>query len=474
MIDRLAGQGYHMDEVIKLIKNPKATRIYAHFDRRTSFWRNKDRILDPDFIASYAFYPLIEKDMRRIKWKSGQPVKDPRPIRYAAHLDRCIYQYYAALLNERYNRLAVDLGIDECAIAYRTNKKGMSNCEFAARAFSEIRAAKDCYVKVGDFKSFFETLDHVYLKQRVRDLFEDEAIPDDYYHVLKNATKYTVWNIEDLLVCHGLPYSKSGVKRLNKLDRVLDLNNFRRLVKTSVAQPWKENGGKGIPQGLPISGVLANIYMVQFDLIMNDAAEAARGFYMRYSDDFIFAAPGKNEFQALCNTFEKALSTVPKLVAHPDKCKSFCCSQGKVASIDNDLALDKQPIRHIDYLGFSFDGTSVRLRQRTVGRYYRRMYRRVATLYGGSRRPSKRRVDALYIDFSDWGRCPNRNRQRRVQSKGKAGNGNFLTYAGKAQRVFPEDPILVDTKRHKRKLRVHAGRAKGKRVSKGPQNIQRI
>ena len=102
------------------------------------------------------------------------------------------------------------------------------------------------------------------------------------------------------------------------------------------------------------------------------------------------------------------------------------------------------------------------------------MYRRVATLYGGSRRPSKRRVDALYIDFSDWGRCPNRNRQRRVQSKGKAGNGNFLTYAGKAQRVFPEDPILVDTKRHKRKLRVHAGRAKGKRVSKGPQNIQRI
>ena len=85
-----------MDEVIKLIKNPKATRIYAHFDRRTSFWRNKDRILDPDFVASYAFYPLIEKDMRRIKWKSGQPVKDPRPIRYAALLDRGTYQFFAA------------------------------------------------------------------------------------------------------------------------------------------------------------------------------------------------------------------------------------------------------------------------------------------------------------------------------------------------------------------------------------------
>lgn len=60
-----------------------------------------------------------------------------------------------------------------------------------------------------------------------------------------------------------------------------------------------------------------------------------------------------------------------------------------------------------------------------------------------------------------------------MQSKGKAGNGNFLTYTGKAQRVFPEDPILVDAKRHKRKLRVHAGRAKGKTVSKGQQNIQR-
>lgn len=112
--------------------------------------------------------------------------------------------------------------------------------------------------------------------------------------------------------------------------------------------------------------------------------------------------------------------------------------------------------KHVDYLGFSFDGVSVRLRQRTVGRYYRRMYRRIDRMYRWKFRPSEKRVRSLYLDFSDWGRDPKKNKKGRRLVGRQTSRGNFLSYADKAQRAFADDPILSDVKDHKRKIRKRA------------------
>ena len=58
-----------------------------------------------------------------------------------------------------------------------------------------MRDLEACFAYAGDFEDFFETLDHAYLKKQVRRLFPGGAIPDDYYHVLKNATRHSVWDI---------------------------------------------------------------------------------------------------------------------------------------------------------------------------------------------------------------------------------------------------------------------------------------
>ena len=45
------------------------------------------------------------------------------------------------------------------------------------------------------------------------------------------STDSPVWRIEDLLDLHGLPFSKSGIQRLNRLPRVLEPDVFRSLAK---------------------------------------------------------------------------------------------------------------------------------------------------------------------------------------------------------------------------------------------------
>ncbi|WP_172137117.1 reverse transcriptase/maturase family protein [Adlercreutzia sp. ZJ473] len=385
--------------------------------------------------------------------EEGKPCKDFRPIRYAAHMDRCIYQYYAGLLNERYNSYAAELGINDVALAYRTSFKGKSNCDFARMAFEAIRNADRCFVFAGDFKEFFETLDHRYLKSQLRSLFSDGKIPDDYYHVLRGATKYSVWDIRDLLERNGLKWTVCGVKKLNRLPRVLSREEFRQEVRTSTTAPWKENGGKGIPQGLPISGVLANVYMIEFDKMAKGISDRFDGLYLRYSDDFIFVLPNCLDFAEARADIERLVASIPALVTHPSKTRCYCVADDAIVHVGGAADKEAKNSGHIDFLGFSFDGKSVRLKQRTTGRYYRRMYARMKRLYGKGERPSKKRVDKLYVDFSDWGRCPKRNTRVRHRVDRMRQQGNFLSYVARAQRAFPDDPIALDVKNHKRKMR---------------------
>lgn len=209
----------------------------------------------------------------------------------------------------------------------------------------------------------------------------------------------------------------------------------------------------GLSRGLPISGVLANIYMVEFDEAMAGLADELGSMYMRYSDDFIFIAPTEEGVRRAIARVAALPATVPSVIVHPEKTKAFCLRGGVVTQLMiGEGAVVSRPSSRIDYLGFSFDGVNVRLRQRTIGRYYRRMYRRVKRVFGEGVRPSKRRVEELYVDFSDWGSDPSKNKRVRRKLGKDGGHGNFLTYAYMAQEAFPDDPVTDDVKRHKFKI----------------------
>ena len=155
---------------------------------------------------------------------------------------------------------------------------------------------------IGDFTNFFDSLDHQYLKQRWGDLIESVQLPPDHYAVYKNITRYSTWELDDLLELNDLSDVKGKIRKLNEKKVVLTKEQY----KANRKHIKKNSVSYGIPQGSPISAVLANIYMLDADALIYQAVMKCKGFYMRYSDDFIVVLPEENQI----DTFKSIIDII--------------------------------------------------------------------------------------------------------------------------------------------------------------------
>ena len=184
----------------------------------------------------------------------------------------------------------------------------------------------------------------------------------------------------DLLEIHGLDDSSKGRRELNSMKRVLSPADLK---KNGFC--IQKNKNCGIPQGSPISGVLANVYMLDVDKIINDFVSGYNGLYMRYSDDFIIALPHMGEGMAV-NILTRVRelfnsSGFPGLELQPGKTQYYHFYEnhiencGKVIHEDADCTN-----RYLNFLGFTFDGINVSVRAKTVSKYYQRMGRKAKSI----------------------------------------------------------------------------------------------
>lgn len=431
-------------------KNKKARR-YAHFDERVSLDRVWGYISNSDNIKKHGFYPFIyyEKKFNKYvkKENKGSINEKERKLCYCAHIDRYIYSYYGYLINQEYNRYMKVHNMDMVAVAYRDNL-GKSNINFAKRAFDCIKGSGDCYIIIGDFSDFFESLNHIYLKERLCEILDVKKLPDDYYAVFKNITKYSSWKLTDLLTLNGLNDNEKDIKLLNTKPRVLSKNEFKKQKKVFV---HKHQEDYGIPQGSPISAVLANVYMIKIDEKIYLLAQKYNGLYMRYSDDFIIVLPGLSVdvFKEVFDNIFLMINAVPNLTLQPKKTQVYkykdrelnSCSSLFLENIENGK-------NQIDYLGFTFDGKEITIRDKTITKYYYRMYRKLKTIIkcnGYTHLGHKISCKNLYQKYTIKG----------AKVRDSHGNfGNFITYVQNAQKIFGEDEAIdKKTKRHMLKIR---------------------
>ncbi len=425
----------------------KSRRYYAHFDYRTDITKCWDYISDPENIRRHGFYPFIHytKNMSKYSAKTGGMKEKHRDICYASHMDRCIFQLYNFLLNERYNEECDWLGIHDVAVAYRTNLNKQSNIDFARRAMGFIRESGDCYIMIGDFTKFFERLDHRYLKRQWCRLLHIDRLPADHYAVFKNITRYSYVELTDLLEIYDLENNGKGRRELNARERVLSPKELK-----EKGFYIRKNRDCGIPQGSPVSGVLANVYMLEIDKSIHDFVSVYRGMYMRYSDDFIIVLPRIDREAAV-----EALTRVsemfngpgcPGLELEPVKTQYYHFCGKRIENCGKEIHEGADcSNRYLNFLGFTFDGDKVRLRDKTISKYYQRMRRKAKTIArsGGYTESGKHiSMKNLYMRYS-------------VKGAGER-PGNFLTYVKRAQgpsQFRGEASIKVILERNMAKIR---------------------
>jgi len=448
------------------------SKHYLHFDKKVNFTKKvKNYVEGFEKKPVHSFLPLIYGEMdipkfRHLRESNGEnlirknkevPVNPKiRPVMYASHMDNFIYKHYGLQLNELYNNYAEAHNIDKSVTAYRNNKYGKSNIHFSAEVINFISQHPNCYIYVGDYEGFFENLDHQYLRKMINLLYKNNRMPEHQYKIFKNITKFAYIHKKDINEVLGSDEKIRKDKRNNYFDNFNEFREFKNSVKNGERTLKVNEDNFGIPQGTAISAIYSNIYLLEIDKYIMDIVNGFGGIYRRYSDDFIIVLPGitKNTYHSLVNEIEKKIDDITKLKLHEDKTKEI--------RYDNDqlLFLSTNKKTKLDYLGFVFDGKKVKIREKSIYKYYRNAYKLIAKGQIVSKKKGHIGSDArltykreLYRQYHSVGSYAD-NKYNYKKRK----HGTFLDYTKKSKRVFDEvSPLTINlmeeqVKNHQNKL----------------------
>lgn len=391
----------------------KDLKHYPHFDAPITLREIRHLVTDPERVAANSFYPFFLYEESWQPYRStdaAKPDKKTRPIRYGARRDAYIFAFYRRKLSRLYEVRLRDMEIEDCPIAYRQVLKpgrggGKCNIDFAKDAFDEIDRLGDCVAVALDIKGYFENLDHGRIKRIWCDLLGVEKLPPDHYAVYKNITKYRYVDQRAVYSCLGYfgPRERNGqtvpgfLLPFRDMPKQLCSNaDFRAKIcggdpKHQPSLVQKNTLPHGVPQGAPISDLIANFYLLEFDRVMADYARVRGGQYKRYSDDILLILPGGSPEARAAIDFATAevRKHGPELRIKDAK---TCVAQFE--RMPDGLRFQhlqqhpNEPAKNgFEYLGFRYDGRRVYVRDSTISRFY-------GKVAGASKRDARRHVES--------------------------------------------------------------------------------
>lgn len=436
---------------------------YPHFDAPLKLSEIKKIVNDPARVAQNAFFPLIQYEKKWQPFRSPKSPKKQRPerktrkIRYAARRDAYIFARYRRILSPLYEKRLVSANISDVPIAYRKipdeSGKGKCNIEFARDVFDFISESENCYVITLDISKFFESLDHLKIEQDWLDTLGEKELPPDHRAVFKALTDYR-W-VDQTEAYRRLGYFGEKVTpKGEKIEGYLipfdempkqlcSPPEFREKIAGRGVEPsiirTNENS-YGIPQGTPISDLIANMYLMQFDKIIKDIASKRDGKAFRYSDDILLIIKAKDDADALA-VEEEVRSSITKfgdqlqIKESKSSIHRFFLSGEKQKFV----RLKGSGNNGLEYLGFRFDGSKIYLRDSTLSNLKRKM-----TFAGRIRaqkhrkRFSDRSPDQLVDTFNFDHFFQSFMRVEEFDTNSSVRNWTFWTYARRAVQAFGE------------------------------------
>lgn len=373
---------YYIDEWLKNQRYNRrkpfvGSRGYKHFDLPISLKQYstkgdlRNSLIDIESLKQHKYYPLIRKDKYTKRYTINNQKeliieRKCRPIMYAAHRDAPVFSFYGFILRRVYEReIASTPGLSECVIAYRKiprkdiPSRNKSNIDFAKEAFTTIgELDKDVAILCLDIKGFFDSLSHSYIENSMS-IIKDTAIRERLKYVLKPLLKYRYVFYRDIKSVYGDNISSwANSVIFNHKIRNTDLIH-------------KNKKKKGIPQGTPISDIIANMYMLDFDrAVLNMISKMDTHYYRRYSDDIFLVVPtneAKNIYRYIANTLEKY-----GLCLSESKTEAFTYDSKtrKLTDCTGDFVEDdyKKNRPMLQYLGFIFDTDNIYIRPKSLAK----------------------------------------------------------------------------------------------------------
>lgn len=515
-IDRpawLKGRGYlHITPKIDILKRYKEVFIKMH---------------DEAFVARHGFFPLIHSIIKERKYKKlpydksirahsylhkgkYETSSKLRPLHYSTHMDAMIFGYYADILLTLYEQELEKIdGLSQCITAYRKilieegedeDETGKSTMHFAHEAFEEIkkRSNDSCIVLMFDIKSFFSELNHEKLKQAWCKLLRVERLSDAHFNVFKAATDFRYILRDDLRKTQKTNGRRSGFdeERLAKIRKTTGTEaffesvvDFRNAIKNKKLRVYKHPFVKnkipvGIPQGLPISAVLANLYLLEFDNeILDKVVNNMGAFYRRYSDDILIVC-SLDQASEIEKIVKSAIEGRDLIIsdAKTEKYlfKNFQVSPNKnrITSIllsENSSFIGKP----LTYLGFEFYGDKTLIKSANLAKFYRRLIYsvkrkslRAVKVSNGMplvifRRQLIKRYSAIDLDkkrkdadkqkkstvrIKSLVKNTNGSYSYKIEEKRRKFNSNYFSYVNKAVEIMRQPEIEKQLRNHKRIL----------------------
>ena len=392
-------------------------RRYLHFDRRligTTLSFNFRSDPPPT-----RFLPLLGFTDKRIRVYTDavgtlcQKVKE-RSIRFAGHVDAAYFQAYAQNLSTQYEKAISFDGIAESVLAYR--RGGLTNIHYAKSLFDEIDFRCNCTVICLDISGFFDEINHARLKEEIKRLLSVPRLDGHDWCVFRNATRYAWVEVADLDLILGANRRRRG--------QVCSEEEFREHVRgRSSGLVRTHDLCHGVPQGLPVSGLYANIYMRDFDRRVLSFVEGLGGSYRRYSDDIAMVLPLRTKAAHVIGIVEKLLG---------DVCLSLSVGKTDVRNFVGAIEASGCPLQ---YLGFTYDGRRKLIRPSSMDAYRAKMRRGIhAKLVAGK------------IKGIPSSKVYRREAISRYTHAGK--RRNFIRYAYVASEIMGAPEIRQQVKRH--------------------------
>lgn len=170
----------------------------------------------------------------------------------------------------------------------------------------------------GDIEKYFDMINHERLYKKISRFYKNDPLVVKYLYRFMNSSRVLVENKKVVIEYH-------------------------------TKKPITQKRALGIPQGGVLSGLLANLYLYNFDnYVIENLAKNFDIRYIRYADDFIILCKDKNIISLLYNKI-KAYFTREKLNLHPI---DYSAIDGTKPNTNKTKAINLETQHYIEFLGY--------------------------------------------------------------------------------------------------------------------------